>query len=202
MNTDQISYYVNTVAFGLVLAVWFAFVWTFFLRKRPESGADTKRAPVSWLGLALQGAGFGLTWSIRRSPFASPLIDGQFAFNIALSVFAVILAAASVWLAMSAIKELGKQWSLAARLVEDHKLVTTGVYGFVRHPIYTAMLGMLVATGIVLSHWIALIAAVIVFYIGTKIRTNLEEGLLRDAFGEEFEVWKAKVPGLIPFVKI
>jgi protein-S-isoprenylcysteine O-methyltransferase Ste14 len=202
MNIEQISFYLNAVSAGFVILIWFVFAWTFFLRKKPESAPDAKRESKSWVGLVLQGVGFALVWSIRRSPFASPIIDGQFAINIVMQAIGVILAIASVWLAMAAIKELGKQWSLAARLVEGHKLVTTSVYQIVRHPIYTAMLGMLVATGITQSHWIALIAAIIVFYAGTKIRTNLEEGLLRDAFGDEFKTWEAKVPGLIPFVKI
>lgn len=115
---------------------------------------------------------------------------------------AVILAAASVWLAMSAITELGRQWSLAARLTEDHKLVKTGVYAIVRHPIYTAMLGLMIATGLVLSNWIGLAAAIVIFFIGTRIRTHLEEELLREAFGEEFIVWKERVPSLLPFVNI
>ncbi len=202
MNVEQIAYYTNAVSFGVVLLLWFVFAWTFFLRKKPQSAPDTKRAPKSWAGLALQGAGFAIVWAIRRVPFASPMIDGQFALNILLQIIGAVLASGSVWLALSAIKELGKQWSLAARLTEGHKLITTGVYAIVRHPIYTAMLGMLLATGVVFSHWIALIAAVAVFLVGTRIRTNLEEGLLQDAFGEEFRKWETKVPNLIPFVKI
>ncbi|MFM9904801.1 MAG: methyltransferase family protein [Pyrinomonadaceae bacterium] len=202
MNTDQISFYVNAVTFGAVILLWFVFAGTFLLSKKPESAPDAKRAPGSWAGLVLQGAGFGIVWSVRRSPVASPLIEGQFALNIGLQIVAVVLAITSVWLAMSAIKELGKQWSLAARLTEGHKLVTTGVYGIVRHPIYTAMFGMLLATGIAFTHWIALLIAMVIFYIGTKIRTHFEEGLLRDAFGDEFKTWEARVPGLIPFLKI
>ena len=202
MNAEEISYYTNAVSFGIVLLLWFVFAWIFLLRKKPQSTPDTTRAPKSWAGLALQGAGFAIVWSIRRAPFASPLIDGQFDVNIVLQIVGVVLASGSVRLAISAIKELGRQWSLAALLTEGHKLITTGVYGIVRHPIYTAMLGMLLATGIVFSHWVALTAAVAVFLVGTRIRTVLEEGLLRDAFGEEYKTWKAKVPGLIPFVKI
>ncbi len=202
MNIEQISYYTNAVAFEAVILLWFVFAGTFLLWKKPASAPDAKRAPKSWIGLILQGLSFAIVWTFRRGPFGSPLIDGQFAINIGLQIIGVLLAAGSVWLAMSAIKELGKQWSLAARLTEDHKLVMTGVYGFVRHPIYTAMLGMLVATGVTYSHWIGMIGAVIVFIIGTKIRTNLEEGLLREAFGDEFKTWEARVPGLIPFVKI
>ncbi len=202
MNIEQISYYANLLSFGVVIFLWFIFAGTFLLRKKPESAPDAKRAPASWVGLILQGVGFGIVWAVRRTPFASPFIDEQFAANIALQVISILLASWSVWLASSAIRELGKQWSLQARLIEGHKLVTSGVYGIVRHPIYTAMFGMMLATGLVLSQWIALGAAVIVFVIGTKIRTNTEEGLLRGAFGKEFEEWKTKVPGLIPFINI
>ena len=202
MNIEQISFYINAASFGTVILMWFVFAGTFLLHKKPASGEDAKRAPKSWAGLGLQGAGFGIVWALRRSPFASPLIDGQFILSIILSIFSVALAVASVWMATSAIKELGKQWSLAARVTVDHKLVKTGVYNIVRHPIYTAMFGMLVATGITWSHWLVLIIAMIVFFIGTKIRTNLEEGLLRDAFGAEFTDWEAKIPGLVPFMKV
>ncbi len=202
MAIEQISYYANLASFGLVICMWIVFAGTFLLRKKPESAPDAKRAPASWVGLILQGLGFGIVWAVRRMPFASPFIDEQFAVNIALQTISILLAIWSVWLASSAIRELGKQWSLQARLIEGHKLVTGGVYQIVRHPIYTAMFGMMLATGLVFSHWSALAAAVIVFVIGTRIRTNTEERLLRDAFGKEFEEWKAKVPGFIPFVKL
>jgi len=201
MTVEQISYYSNIVSFAVVLALWFVFASVFLLRKRPESAPDKVGVPKSWLGLVLQGLGFGIVWTIRRSPAFSPLIDERYAVNVVLQIFGVGFAAVSVWLAMSAVRELGKQWSLQARLTEDHKLVTSGVYQIVRHPIYTAMLGMLVATGIVFSHWIAIAAALVVFLIGTRIRTSIEERLLNDGFGEEFREWKARVPGLIPFIK-
>lgn len=201
MATEQISYYANLVSFGVLILLWFIFAGIFLLRKKPESAPDAKRAPASWIGLILQGLGFGIVWAVRRTPFASPFIDEQFTANIALQLNSILLAIWSVWLASSAIRELGKQWSLQARLIEGHKLVTSGVYGIVRHPIYTAMFGMMAATGLVFSHWIALAAAVIVFVIGTRIRTNTEEGLLRDAFGEEFTNWEAEVPALIPFTR-
>ena len=199
---EQISYYANLISFAVIILLWFVFAGTFFLRKKPETTPDKIGVPKSFLGVALQGVGFGLVWSIRRTPVFSPVIDGQYTANLVLRIGAVLFAIFSVWLAMSAVKELGKQWSLEARLIEDHKLITTGVYQITRHPIYTAMLGMLLATGLAFSHWIALMGALIIFFIGTKIRTNIEESLLRDAFGQEFTDWEAKVPGLIPFVKI
>jgi protein-S-isoprenylcysteine O-methyltransferase Ste14 len=199
---ELVSYYINLTSFCVVILCWFVFAGTFMLRKKPKSGDDAKREPLSWFGIALQGLGFGIVWAVRRTPFASPFVDEQYNLNTILQVIAAVMGVSSIWLANSAIRELGKQWSLQARLIEDHKLVTSGVYSIVRHPIYTAMLGMLVATALAFSHWIALITALIIFLSGTRIRTKIEESLLSDAFGEEFASWKAKVPGLVPFAKI
>ena len=97
---------------------------------------------------------------------------------------------------MSAVRTLGKQWAIAARLVEGHKLITEGPYGWVRNPIYTGML--LLATGLAVSRWIALPAAIALFGMGTVIRVRSEEKLLREAFGEEFEQYTRRVPAVLP----
>ncbi|MEQ1603509.1 MAG: isoprenylcysteine carboxylmethyltransferase family protein [Pyrinomonadaceae bacterium] len=199
---EQISSAVSVIAFVVVIALWFLFGGVFLLRKKPEATTDGAKMPRSYVGLVLQGVGFVPVWFMRRQPVFSEYFAGQYVLNIVLQVLAVALAAFSVWFAMSALRELGKQWSLEARLVEGHKLITSGVYQTVRHPIYTAMLGMLIAIGIAYSTWLPTLVGVIVFIIGTKIRTVFEERLLSDAFGSDFSEWKAKVPGLIPFVKI
>jgi len=113
-------------------------------------------------------------------------------------VFTISLAAVSVWLMKSAVRTLGKQWAVAARLVEGHKLITEGPYAYVRNPIYTGMFGMLLATGLAMEHWIATIAAVVIFAAGLVIRVRTEEKLLRAAFGQEFEDYAQRVPAVIP----
>ena len=120
--------------------------------------------------------------------------------EIALSVLTMLLAVASVWFCGAAVRTLGKQWSLAARVLEGHKLVTEGPYNVVRNPIYTGMFGMLLASSLAVSHWIGLSMAVVVFAIGTFIRVRSEEKLLREAFGAEFDEYARRVPAVIPFL--
>ncbi len=110
----------------------------------------------------------------------------------------MILAVASVWMVNSAARRLGKQWALTARVVEGHNLIQDGPYGLVRNPIYTGMLGILIATGMASGQWIALLASIVIFMIGTYIRVRSEEKILREAFGPEFEAYERKVPALIP----
>lgn len=201
MSIEVISYWVSVASFAIVIICWFVFAGAFLLRKKPEKAPDAVKAPKSWLGIILQGVSYAFVWALHRGDgLFSPFVP-SYAANIAIQIFAAALSVSAVFLTMASIRELGKQWSLEARLVEGHKLVTTGPYDLVRHPIYTAMLAKLIATGIVISHWAVLIGAVAVFLIGTFIRTRFEEKLLSEAFGEKFAEWKARVPGLIPFLK-
>lgn len=186
-----------TLVFAIVMICWFVFAGTFLLRKKPPSPPDQKREPGSLVGVALQGVSFGVVWGVRRALF-TPIVPGRPPVTIVASVVAICAAVGSVWLVMLAVKTLGKEWSLTARLVEGHKLATSGPYAHVRHPIYTGMLGMLVATGLAISHWSALLLALPIFFIGTMIRVRSEERLLRGEFGEQFEQYARSVSAIVP----
>ena len=178
---------------------WVAFVIVFLTNKKPPSGPDSKRDRTSIIGLALQGISYLFVWSIHR-PFLTPMTSGSEPLEIALAIVAIALAVGSVWFVMASVRTLGKQWSLAARVLEGHKLVIQGPYSIVRNPIYTGMFGMLLATGLAVSHWIGLLAAIIVYAVGTAIRVRSEEKLLREAFGPEFDAYAQRVPALVPFL--
>lgn len=188
--------FMPTLVFVIVMICWFVFAGTFLLRKRPPAPPDEKRAPGSLIGVAFQGISYGVVWGVRREAF-TPIVAAT-PIAIATGVLASCAAIGSVWLVTAALKTLGKEWSLTARLVEGHKLATTGPYAFVRHPIYSGMLGMLVATGLAVSHWAALLAALVVFFVGTVIRVRSEEKLLREAFGGQFEDYAQRVPAIVP----
>lgn len=192
--------FVPTLAFVVVMICWFVFAGVFLLRRKPPSPPDSKRAPNSIIGLALQGVSYAFVWGVRREPFTAIIAGSETRqlVAIAASVAAIGVAIFSVWLTTTAVKTLGKEWSLTARLVEGHKLATSGPYAYVRHPIYSGMLGMLLATGLAVSHWAALLAALVVFFVGTIIRVRSEEKLLREAFGNEFENYARRVPAIVP----
>jgi protein-S-isoprenylcysteine O-methyltransferase Ste14 len=197
---EQTSFLSNIVSFAVIAACWVIFGAALLLRRGSSLGEHRTREPLSWIGLVMQLISYPIGVTGFRSTVFSPFVTGQSELNIMLQLLAACIGAYSAWLAMAAIKELGVQWSLQARVLDDHKLVTSGVYRTVRHPIYTAMLGMLISTGLVISHWLVLAIALIIFLAGTKIRVHLEEKLLAEAFGEDFASWRSRVPALIPFV--
>jgi protein-S-isoprenylcysteine O-methyltransferase Ste14 len=186
-------------AFYAVIVCWWIFGLTFWLRKRPPRAREAKRDWTSLSGLLLQAAGYVCVWSfpLRQKHF-SPDVAGSPVMEWGLAALTVAIAVASVWLVNAAARRLGKQWALAARLVEGHTLIQDGPYRFVRNPIYAGMFGMLLATGLAVAQWIPLLIAIVLFIPGTYIRIRSEERLLRQAFGPEFEAYARNVPALIP----
>lgn len=186
-----------TLVFVIVMVCWLAFALIFLLRKKPPVAPDSKRDQGSTPGLILQCLSYVIIWTIGR-PLSTPFLSVSKSLAIAIAIFAIVAAIGSVSIVMASVKTLGKEWSITARVVKGHKLATKGPYRVVRHPIYTGMLGMLVATGIAVSYWPALLVAIVVFFIGTAIRIRIEERLLRETFGQEFETYARSVPALVP----
>lgn len=162
------------------------------------SGSTRKRDLQSWLGLSLQGLGFAIAWGTQRDKGASFLPVAAPALDLALSVLAAVLAMASVLFAGAALRALDKQWSLTARVRDDHELIRHGPFAVVRHPIYTALFGLLLATAISLAVWWALPMAAAVYLLGSYWRTAREERLLSEMFGAGYADYRAQVPRLFP----
>jgi protein-S-isoprenylcysteine O-methyltransferase Ste14 len=156
-----------------------------------------RRSPLSLLGIALQGVAFGVAFGVRRVP-STPFIRGPLALRWAASAFIAALTIGAVMLAARAVGELGRQWSLQARVLADHALVTTGPFAHVRHPIYTGMAALCVATGLALSTGPAVLATLGFFAAGTWLRVQSEERLLRERFGPTFDAYAARIPAVVP----
>lgn len=184
---------------AVVAGAWVAFevVLFRFLRRRPPQASEGARDTSSRIGLALQSLSYVVVLASMRERFTHIASLGQ-VLDIALAVSTAVLAVGSVWLMRSAFGTLGAQWSLTARVLAEHELIMSGVYGLVRHPIYTGMFGLLLATGLAASHWIGLLAGLVVFWTGMSIRVRSEERLLRAAFGAQYEDYARRVPAVLP----
>ncbi len=188
---------ISVVVLVVIIVCWFAFFAVFIIRKQPSKSPDSKRDSASIYGLVVQGLSYAIVWAGHRE-LLTPFLPLSRNLSLIFDVIAATLAIASVAMVYSAVKTLGRGWSLTARVVEGHELATTGTYRFVRHPIYTAMLGMLLATGLAVSHWLALFLGLIVFVIGTTIRVTREERLLRETFGSNFDNYTRRVSAIVP----
>lgn len=190
----------HIAVFAFVLLAWLVFGTAFLLRKRHPRPTLARRGRSFLPGLLLQAAGFTVVWSVRRQLFTH-LFELPLILEVALAVVTVGMAGVSAWFAVAAIRTLGKHWSVEARTIEGHALVTGGPYGVVRHPIYAALFGMLLATGLSMSQWEGLAAAAALYLAGTYFRIGGEDELLEETFGERYRDYASRVPAFFPFTR-
>jgi protein-S-isoprenylcysteine O-methyltransferase Ste14 len=176
---------------------WIVFGAIFIFRKKWARDKTRRADQASIVGIFVQTLSLFAVWMMPRQHETSILPLGVW-FQFVSTIIVIVLVVVSLWTMASALRVLGKQWSLQARVLENHQLVREGPYRFVRHPIYTGMLGMILAAGLAWSHWIGLLIALVLFTIGTAIRIRSEEKLLREQFGAAFDDYKRSVPAVLP----
>jgi protein-S-isoprenylcysteine O-methyltransferase Ste14 len=94
---------------------------------------------------------------------------------------------------------LGRLWSSSVTKKADHRIVDTGPYRIVRHPIYTGILIAIFATAAMRGSLVSLIGSLVFIYAFTT-KARLEERFLREQLGAEgYDSYCRRVPMLIPF---
>ena len=118
--------------------------------------------------------------------FANYTLPG-FAGWLGVAIFASTLA-----LLWKSYRDLGQNWSPKIDIVDGQVLVTQGVYGVIRHPIYAGLWLWAVAQPLLLHNWIAGFAFPLCFMILYFVRMPQEEKMLQDQFGKEYQVYMEK----------
>lgn len=161
---------------------------------REERGA---RLALRWPVLAAATAGFvGLgarLWRplpVRPSPWqrAALLLAGAPLFAGGLALY--------LWGLRSLGAMFGPSSGFGVRLSAGHRLVTSGPYAYVRHPMYTGVISAGIGGALLYRTWAALWFAVIM--LGLAVRARREERVLAEEFGAEWAAYAARVPGLVP----
>ncbi len=110
----------------------------------------------------------------------------------------VALIAIGIAFAWWARLHLGRLWSATVMAKADHRVVDTGPYGLVRHPIYTGLLLSVFATAAV-KGTIWGIAGAALLLVGIVVKARLEESFLRGELGTAYIDYASRVPMLVPF---
>jgi protein-S-isoprenylcysteine O-methyltransferase Ste14 len=122
--------------------------------------------------------------------------------DVSLPLWCEVLGAASMlaglWLFWRSHADLGRQWSVTLELRKDHQLVTRGVYRRVRHPMYTAILLVGAAQGLMLHNALAGWSGMATLSVLIALRLPKEEAMLVDQFGQDYRDYTARTGRLLP----
>lgn len=163
-----------------------------------KTGAEavSQRASITWLWIAVQGIGIGIS---GFGPVRVAL-DPMSAKALIEAAAVLILMFGAVWLFDASSRAMGKNWALVARTRADHTLVRTGPFALVRNPIYVALFGFMIAMAIAFGHTRNLIVGLPLYALGTWMRVSHEERLLRTQFGAAYDDYAARVKRFVPGV--
>ncbi len=96
-------------------------------------------------------------------------------------------------------REIGENWSPTIEKTEKQKLVTSGIYGIVRHPLYLSGLLILVGTNVYFSNrWAWLVTTLMLIVI--LFRIPIEEKHLKERFSEEYIAYKRRTKAILPWI--
>ena len=96
---------------------------------------------------------------------------------------------------------LGRMWSSSVTRKADHRVIATGPYALVRHPIYSGVLLAAIATA-ALRGTLEAAAGAGVLFLGFYVKGRLEERFLRDELGSAYDDYARRVPMLVPFTHV
>jgi protein-S-isoprenylcysteine O-methyltransferase Ste14 len=119
---------------------------------------------------------------------------------IVLGIAGIAVMAAAIWVFWRAHHDLGAFWSPSLEIGEDQHLVTQGIYGSIRHPMYASLLLWGLAQPLVLQNWIVGPASLVAFLVCYLVRVPREEAMMLDHFGDEYRTYISQTGGVIPRV--
>jgi protein-S-isoprenylcysteine O-methyltransferase Ste14 len=85
-------------------------------------------------------------------------------------------------------------------LRERQSLVTDGVYAWIRHPIYASLWLIVIAQPLLVQHWIFGFSGLPTFALLFFHRLRREEGMMINAFGDQYRDYMRRVGGVIPWI--
>lgn|SRR5215468_2125425 len=121
-------------------------------------------------------------------------------FMPALGWLGLAVFAAGIWLNYRTHRDLGRNFSPTLDVRPEHMLVTTGVYAYVRHPMYAAFFLWGVAQALLLPNWVAGFSGLVGFAILYFLRVGQEERLMLETFGDQYRAYMSRTARLVPWV--
>lgn len=189
---------VGVILWVIGIIAWYVIRYPFERRARRVQVSRNARTAADRIGLGL--AFFGLA-IVPGFYVATGVPQGA---DHKSSLWAIVLGAITLllalWVFRRSHKELGRNWSITLEIREKHKLVSSGPYALVRHPMYTSFFLIAVGQALLLPNWVAGLAGLAGFAVLFFLRVDKEERMMLESFGPEYQAYMERTKRLIPYI--
>lgn len=191
---------INTVTlYYTTVFAWFIF-GTYWLisglktRINVKTGQKTHTTTIRFVQLT--GSAIAFTLIFWRNNFLAYVILPRTIFAISAGLILLVLSLSfAIWARVI----LGANWSAAIQSVESQKLINYGPYKYIRHPMYTGVIGGICGTMLIQGTLAGVIALILITFCYV-LKINAEEKFLQKFFGQRYAQYQARTWRLIPFV--
>ena len=180
-----------------IAAAWAAFL-VYWIISAPGGSFKIKVANLL-LTIALAAAVFGLFLFIASGYFPENVNPSLWRSTLPVGLLADLVAFVSLAFLIWSRRTLGANWSANVRTKRIVELVQSGPYAYVRHPIYTGVIGLVFATAVAYGHLIGVLiwaVCTVAFYV----KSLKEDVVLAGKFKNEYLEYKVKTKALFPFI--
>ncbi len=179
---------------SIVSVVWFAseIILGRLAKAALEKRQDNSSLKVIWTTIILS-ISVGILLSMKN-------IGSFYYYPIMIHTIGIIFIVCGLLLRWIAILTLRKFFTVQVTIKEDHKLVKTGIFKFIRHPSYLGSLLSFLGLGIALVNWLSIVIIFVPVLFAFLNRISVEEKVLIESFGDEYihyiKETKILLPGL------
>jgi protein-S-isoprenylcysteine O-methyltransferase Ste14 len=188
----------RTMDLKIIIIIAVSYLYGFFevfmnLRQRSKSKVTTSSDKSSlWWLYGLITLGYALSFSIGATRIGRIYYwNTFFAIGMALFVIGFIIR-------IHSLLTLKQYFTYSVAKVENHKIIESGLYKFIRHPGYLGQLIIFIGISTSISNWLSILVMMIPITLGYLYRIKVEERFMLEQLGEEYLNYQERTNGLIP----
>jgi protein-S-isoprenylcysteine O-methyltransferase Ste14 len=186
----------------LIIIIAFCWLYGLFeiimgLRQRQKSLKDVVKTGDQgsfWILCFLIGIGFFLSFNIATSGLGKlrPW-DTFFAIGATCSIGGLIIR-------IKSILTLKHYFTYTVTKIQNHQLIETWLYKYVRHPSYLGQFMIFVGIATALSNWLSIVTMIVPCLIGFMYRIKVEEQFMLKQLGQKYMEYRKRTKKLIPMI--
>jgi protein-S-isoprenylcysteine O-methyltransferase Ste14 len=184
----------------IIIIIAVSYLYGFFevfmnLRQRSKSQVTTSRDKGSLWGLyGLITIGYALSFSIGATKLGRIYAWNTF-FAIGMVLFGI-----GLMIRIHSIVTLKQYFTYSVAKVENHEIIETGLYKFIRHPGYLGQFIIFIGISISISNWLSILAMMIPITLGYLYRINVEEKFMLEQLGKDYLNYQERTKRIIPLL--
>lgn len=134
----------------------------------------------------------------------TPLLNhyrfGNIKTNLFLNGFSLLIMLSGITIRITAAITLGRFYTRTLRKTDNHVIVSNGLYKYIRHPGYLGTMLVFWGAGLAVGNVISLSIITILILIAYLYRIKVEEKMLNDIFGDQYQIYAKRTKRLLPFI--